>query len=215
MVSRVVENRTTVTGPQRVRLGFATVASEEFSFLLELGFRLVEVSDTLARYESDRRLVRVFHGRGSFELGVEVGRWIEVDGVSREQAFPLREVVSLRRDLTDIGFGGTSATTAESVRKFLGQLAGWTREFALPLLQDGDDLFDQLSVSNATRAHTERDELRASRLRARADEAWQCQDFGTVANSYSEIESELPTVALKASEQGRLKYALKALGESD
>lgn len=211
----MVEIGTTAPGPDRGRLGFATVASEEFSFLLGLGFTLVEVSDTLARYESDGRVVRVFHGRGSYELGVEVGRWIEVDGVSREQAFPLRDVVAQRRDPADIGFGGTSATTAESVRKFLGQLAGWTREFALPLLHDGDDLFDQLSLSNAARAHAERDELRASRLRARADEAWQRQDFATVANSYSEIESELPTASLKASEQARLKYALKSLGESD
>ncbi len=125
----------------------------------------------------------------------------------------MRDVVALRQDPAEVGFGGTSATTAESVRRFLGQLAGWAREFALPLLRNGDDLFDQLSRSNAARAHAERDELRASRLRARADEAWQRQDFATVANSYSEIESELPAASLKASEQGRLKYALKALGE--
>jgi hypothetical protein len=82
----MVGNRETAIGPARAQLGFATVASEEFSILLELGFRLVELSDTLARYETERRLVRVFHGRGCYELGVEVGRWIEIDGVSREQA---------------------------------------------------------------------------------------------------------------------------------
>lgn len=215
MVRRVVDDPTTVTGPERGQLGFATVASEEFSFLLDLGFQLRQVSDTLARYESEGRLVRVFHGRGSYELGVDIGRWIEVDGVSREQAFPLRDVVALRAALTDAGFGGTSATTAESVRKFLQQLAGWTREFALPLLHDGDDFFDQLSRNNAVRAEADQNDVRASLLRARADDAWQRQDFATVANSYSEIKNELSTASLKASEQGRLKYALKALGEID
>ena len=94
-------------------------------------------------------------------------------------------------------------------------MAGWTREFALPLLHDGDDLFDQLSRSNAARAEAEQDDVRASRLRVRADDAWQRQDFATVANCYSEIKNELSTASLKASEQGRLKYALKALGEID
>lgn len=212
MMSRqMVEIGTTAPGPDRGRLGFATVAPEQFSFLLGLGFALTELSDTIARYESNRRLVRVFHGRGSYELGVEIGRWIEVDGVSREQAFPLRDVVALRRDPAEAGFGGTSATTAESVRKFVALLAGWTREFAGPLLSDGDQLFDQLSESNAARGQAERDELRASRLRARADEAWQRKDFGRVVNAYSEIESELPAVALKASERGRLDYAVKSL----
>lgn len=205
----MVENGETAIGPARAQLGFASVVPEEFSFLLELGFRLVELSDTLARYETERRRVRVFHGRGSYELGVEVGRLIEIDGVSREQAFPLRAVVALWSDPADVGFGGTSATSAAAVRRFLGRLAGWTRQFALPLLVDGDDLFDQLSAGNAARADAQRDELRASRLRSRADEAWRRRDLHAVLLAYTEIERELTTVSLRASERARLDYARK------
>jgi hypothetical protein len=84
----VTERPRAVAGPERWRLSFAAVVSDEFAFLLGLGFRVVEMNDTLVRYESDRRLVQVFHGRGSYELGVGIGRWIEVKVAPAEQVFP-------------------------------------------------------------------------------------------------------------------------------
>jgi hypothetical protein len=197
---------------ERSRLGFAAVASEEFRFLSQSGFRLVELSDTLARYETDHRFVRVFHGRGSYELGVEIGRWIEVNGELREQFFPLREVIDHQVDPGEVGYGGLAATDAQLVRKFVHQLGVWTRQFAMPLLTDGDQgAFSALSKANAQHAERHRDAVRASRLRAKADEAWRIRDLETVANFYSEIENELTSVELKRFERSRLRYALKAL----
>jgi len=209
----MVEKPRTKPGPDRHHLGFADAVSEAFGFLLGRGFRLVELSDTFARYETNRRFVRVFHGRGSYELGVEIGRWIEIDGTLHEQFFPLRDVVSLTTDLDTIGFGGTSATTEESVRKFITRLAAWTEQYGLELAANGDGLFDQLSQRNAARGAADRDVQRARLLRARADEAWRAQDFANVVNAYGEIDSELASVTLSASERAKLNYAVKALGK--
>jgi hypothetical protein len=202
---------TTATGPERGRLGFADVATTQFRFLLNDGFRQVEVNDTFARYESPRRFVRVFHGRASYELGVEIGRWIEVEDGVAEQVFPLREVIEMECDPAEIGFMGTTAATPQLVSKFLEQLAAWTRDYAHELLADGDGAFALLSARHTARFTAEQEELRASRLRARADQAWRKLDFGTVANAYSEIDTELSTVDLKASERGRLNYALSQI----
>lgn len=210
----MVEMPRTSPGPERALLGFAVAAQETFSFLLGQGFTLMELSDTLARYESGWRIVRVFHGRASYELGVEVGRWVEVAGTRREQSFPLRDVVALRRDPVDVGFGGTTATSPPAVRRVMALLADWTREYAGPLVSGGDELFEVLSERNAERGRVEQEGLRAQRLRDRAEEAWRRRDFGAVALAYSEIESELHSVTLKASERGRLDYARKALGET-
>jgi hypothetical protein len=160
----MVEIPTTQPGDDRRRLGFAATVSEEFCFLRSLGFELVELSDTFARYESDRRCVRVFHGRSSYELGVEIGRWIDAGGISREQVFPLRDVIALRTDPGLVGYGGTTATSAKSVRRFVAQLSRWTREFAVPLLTNGDDAFEALSARNAAQGLAARDARRASQL---------------------------------------------------
>lgn len=200
----------TQPAPDRHQLGFAVEVVHEFEFLAKLGFKLVERSDTLACFETSRRLVRVFHGRGSYELGVEIGRWVEVNGARREQVFPLRDVVSLQSDPSEAICGGTTATTPEQVRKFLRQLSEWTKRFAFPLLTDGDELFDELGACNAARGVAQRDTQRAALLRARADEAWQRRDFDLVVAAYTEIDLELSTIELKPSERGRMQYALKA-----
>ena len=90
-------------------------------------------------------------------------------------------------------------------------MAVWTYEFALPLLTNGDEIFDLLSANNAAVGAAERDAQRASRLRSRADDAWRHRDFAAVVNAYSEIDSELRTVELRASERGRLDYAIRKL----
>jgi hypothetical protein len=148
MVSRMVELPRIEPNADRRRLGFADAVSGAFRYLLEQGFQLVELSDTFARYETADRFVRVFHGRGSYELGVEIGRWIEVEGQSREQAFSLRDVVSLSIDPARIGLTGMSALTPESVRKFVSRLAAWTEEYGSALTTGGDQRFDELSSRN-------------------------------------------------------------------
>ncbi|WP_146844081.1 hypothetical protein, partial [Cellulomonas composti] len=185
--------------------------TEAFGFLLARGFALAELSDTVARYESSRRLVQVFHGRASYELGVDLGRWIEVDGVRCEQVFPLRDVIALRRAPAEAGLGGTTATTSGAVRRFLGLLGSLTREFAEPMLIEGDEWFELLSELNADRSSSGQQTLRASRLRERADSAWRRGDFGAVVIAYSEIEGELRSVTLRPSERGRLEYARRAV----
>jgi hypothetical protein len=185
--------------------------SEEFRFLLELGFRLVELDVTFARYETNRRFLNAFHGRGSFELGVEIGRWLDIRGERREELLTLRDVMELERP-ADGGYGEMSAMTPELVRKFVQQLAAWTREFAIPLLTNGDYLFDRISTINAARSQAELEQLEASRLRAQADQAWRQRDFATVVSVYDEIDNELPTVQLRPFERGRLDYARNHIG---
>src|SRR5215471_1441934 len=59
-------------GPERGQLGFQEAV--RFSFLNSYGFKTVQEQTTFVRFESATVFVNVYHGRASFELGVEIGR---------------------------------------------------------------------------------------------------------------------------------------------
>src|SRR2546430_3685910 len=63
--------------PDRARLRFRDCVLRDFQFLSEFGLRPVEEKTTFVRYESTNVFVNIYHGRASFELGVEVGRLAE------------------------------------------------------------------------------------------------------------------------------------------
>lgn len=196
-------------GPPRAQFEFASLAKAEFSFLsADFGLQLVEEGETRVRYESRRRFVNVYHARGSYQVGVEVGRWVEVDGELREGLFPLVHLLAV-----DAGEGELdrirTAIDRDQLARELHRLAALLKARAKPLLTNGDDLFDRMSELNSALSNTYLEGIRASRLRARADEAWRQKDLETMALAYSEIERDLTTVSLRGSERARLEYAKK------
>ena len=66
-------------GPERAQFGFKDAVLSSFKFLGDFGLRRVEEKLTLVRYESSEVLLNVYHGRASYELGVEIGRLKEPD----------------------------------------------------------------------------------------------------------------------------------------
>lgn len=81
------EMPTTEPGSGRSELGFVQAVRSSFAFLEKVGLQVVREESTLVRFESCNRFVNVFHGRGSYELGVDFGRWVEVGGERVEQRF--------------------------------------------------------------------------------------------------------------------------------
>jgi hypothetical protein len=60
--------------PERERLAFKDAVMSGFRFFDDLGFRPAKQEMTFVRYESADVFVNVYHGRASFELGVEIGK---------------------------------------------------------------------------------------------------------------------------------------------
>ena len=195
----------TSAGAGREELGFLVEARGRFGFLLERGYTEVMADSTYLRFERDRRFVEVFHGRASYELGVEFGRWVRVDDDVVEQKFHLADVLPVVAPA--VRFVARTATSREQVIRFVQELAEVARIATEHVERGGDEAFEQISESVKRQSDEYLDGLRATRLRARADDAWHRKDFASVIAAYEEIEAELATVELRGSETKRLNYA--------
>jgi hypothetical protein len=194
-------------------VNFGTAVITAFAFLNDWGFRVVYSTELLVRFESNTRIIKVFQERNSFEVGVEIGRWVDTDRGVREQSFSLADVVT-KFGMHDVWeFREMSGRTQRSLNRALMRLARLTRKHAVDVLSGDDAPLDELSVENAVRGVSQREARRASDLRIRANEAWRRKEFREVVSIYSELDHGLVTVALKAFERGRLDYALNAIRE--
>lgn len=204
----------TMSGHDRSQLGFVQAVEASFGFLArEFGFRLVDMQPTFVRYESERTFVNVFHGRGSYELGVEIGRWIELDGALVEEKFALGDVIALDHDLSAVGYRSYATSGKEPLVRFVAQLADWTQRFGSRVLEGDPATFDSLRAQGARLSQAMLEGWRAERLRAAADSAWRRKDWGRVIDAYGEIEAELGSIELKRSERARLSYAQKRIND--
>ena len=76
----------------RSQLKFSQTVLSEFIFLTEeYNFSCVHHEDTLVRYESDKVFVSVFHGRASYEVGLQIG----LLGSGNNMGFGLGSIIAL------------------------------------------------------------------------------------------------------------------------
>lgn len=196
----------------RGALGFKKAVMTRFSFLEDRGYRIVDAVSTFVRYERDSLFVNEFHGRGSYALGVEVGRTFIRDGEHVEESYPIGYLAGVAGGAAEAAFRSRSATTAEEVERFVSELARWLEAFGELTLEGDEATYEALRDAVATEGERNMDAMRATELRRRADEGWRVGDYAAVVQAYDEIDRELATLSLRAFEDGRLAYARKRLG---
>ena len=158
---------------------------------------------TFVRYESGAVFVNVYHGRGSFEIGVEIGR------LGRPEKYGLDYIVS--RAGTQAweaeGFGrGTmfQVSTREGVQNFVPQVAQIVKKYGDPFLSGSAAFYDELEKVNARGSIVFEHAQRVKRIRKEANAAWSAKDFARVADLLQPIADDLTEVEGK-----RLAYARK------
>lgn len=197
-------------GANRSKLGFKDAVLSSFTFLSGYGFRPVRAEPTFVRYEAARpssgtsMFLNVYHGRGSYELGVEIGL------CGQDQAtltLPLL-VEWAARDQGGVPGQQTTfqVSTRDGVKRFVPKLAELVQKYAKPFLE-GDIKAYQSAAEHVRRGSALYEKhMQLQRVREQAETAWHDKDYEQVVNVYEPFREDL-----SQSENMRLEYAKKRL----
>ncbi len=128
----------------REQFGFPEAVLASFRFLVEdFGFSVVAHETTYLRFESDDVFVNVYHGRASYEVGVEVGELRKGDNTP-ERSFTLGEIVAMTDYEMGASFHFYQATTRELIDKFVFETAEIVKRYSRSALIGDKNFFEGL-----------------------------------------------------------------------
>lgn len=187
--------------PQRAKLRFKDAVLSSFKFLVELGLHPINERITFVRYESAEVFVNVYHGRASFELGVEIGRSKEPE----EEKLTIYDIVAWAGAEKAEGFGRHvmfQVSSPEGVREFVPKIARLVQKYAIPFIK-GDATAYREALEARTRAAAEYvKQVNVRQVRSKAEAAWSGKDYAQVAELYGRMRDRLSEVESK-----KLAYA--------
>jgi hypothetical protein len=187
--------------PERARLGFKEAVLSSFKFLSDLGLHPVEEKLTFVRYESSDVFLNVYHGRASFELGVEIGRLKQPE----EEKLTIHDIVAWAGAEKAEGFGQHvmfQVSSPEGVREFVPKLARLVEKYGTPFLKGDANAY---RVALEARSRAAADYVKQMNLRdvhRKAEAAWHAKDYGQVVELYGPVRKDLTEVEAK-----KLAYA--------
>jgi hypothetical protein len=189
----------------RRRLGFEEAALVSFDFLRSYDLKPVEKNPTFVRYESRKVFVNIYHGRASYEVGIEVGLKAGTEKYGLDSV-----VFAAGKEVWETeGFGkGTmfQVSSREGVQRIVPGVAELLRKYGEPFLRGDLSFYKQLDKANgrASAEHTRQQLIR--RIREQAEAAWSGKSFARVIELYQSIHSELTMI-----ERKRLAFARKQI----
>lgn len=197
--------------PERAKLGFKDAVLSSFKFLGEFGFRPVEEKTTFVRYESSQVFVNIYHGRTSFEMGVELGRLKEP-----EKKLHIFSIVYWAGAEKAEGLGKHvmfQVGTYEGVQEFVPKLAALVQKYGVPLLRHDEDAYRSALEFQGRRFAEEIKQGNLRVVRGKAEAAWQAKDYAQVVELYNPIRDDLTEVeARKLAHAEQQVLAPKATG---
>ena len=190
----------TQPNPDRWQLGFSEAVKSHFSFVKQHGYELVQDDVTLIRYKSKKVTLNVYHGRSSYELGVEFVRV----GFPRDRftLFDLLQWLYATGAIDEVPTGGYQASMRPAIQALVAKISDIIRQYGISLLKGDVETYQALKEQQSSDAANYTREMRLRALRKQAEAAWRCKDYKGLLNLYSDMQGDLSPLEFR-----RFQYA--------
>jgi hypothetical protein len=174
---------------ERRWLNFAQVAMEQFNFLRDYGFTVYESTPTIVRFRKEEFEVNIYHGRRSYEIGMEICR--------EDRCYSIEALVRLTDRESADRFRYYAATTPEGVLEGVKQLASIVRQYGDQALRGDSPTFGALAAQRAAMGKALAEETLAHQIRPKAEAAFRNRSYREAADLYEKILPSLTPTELK------------------
>jgi hypothetical protein len=164
---------------------------------MRLGFTVDRREDTFVRFENGNSFVNVWHGRSSYQVGLELGR------VREGETYSLYELLTAVAP-SEIDLARCQTTDPEILERCLASMASAIERHCGALLAGDAVAFERLRAMVAPLRRAATLQAQFGAIIDRADKAWELKDFSKAAALYAKCEP-----ALDETRERRLEYLRK------
>lgn len=190
-------NLSSIHGDGSGRLGFVDLVLAAFDFLMRLGFVVARREPTFVRFEKENVFINVYHGRASYQVGLELGRLRNGDMYSLHELFR-----AMAPD--NIELARCQTTDPEILRQCLVSIGAAIERDCNALLAGDASAFEKVDAAVAPLRKAATLQAQFGATIDRADKAWESKDFKRAAELYAKS-----TPALDETRMRRLEYLQK------
>lgn len=180
----------------RAGLGFPEIVRRRFAFLAASGFSEVEALPTIVRYQRGGIDLNVYHGRQSYEVGLQLGR--------EGEQYSMSELISAADPIAAEEYRNPAATTQAGLVSGVERLAELLRRYGDRALRDDPEFFAGLRRQRKSWARDYELDVRAGQIRPKAEAAFREGRYREAAELYEQIAPRL-----SPAEQAKLAAARK------
>jgi len=179
-------------------LRFKEEVMRQFQFLEALGFQCTAAESTIVSYESSTMVINIFHGRQSYEIGLEIALISKLDKFY--SIFEILQLVDARR-FRD--YRNYMTHSEEGIVDGVRRLAELFRECLDSGILADAEIFSKLEevCGGLTRDYWLKAEL--AHAREIASDAWAKGDFQRFVNTFSSLQEHLSGSELKKFEYAK------------